>query len=103
MSEHLSPPHLSSEDLRQLFLFADLDDEQLDWVAGHGDVVAFPADTDLAVEGAPADCFYVLLSGTLTLSRRVGRDEVEFMRSSLYGGYAGATQFYLGDQVAQTY
>jgi signal transduction histidine kinase len=98
MSEHLSP-----DGLRQLFLFADLDDEQLDWVAGHGDVVAFPAGTDLAVEGAPADCFYVLLSGTLTLSRRVGRDDVEFMRSSLHGGYAGATQFYLGDQVAQTY
>jgi signal transduction histidine kinase len=95
--------HLTGEELRPLFLFADLEEEQLDWVATHGDVVAFPAGTDLAVEGEPAACFYVLLSGTLTLSRRVGPDDVEFMRSSLRGGYAGATQFYLGDQVEQDY
>jgi len=34
MSEHLTP-----EELRRLFLFADLDDQKLAWVAAHADVV----------------------------------------------------------------
>jgi hypothetical protein len=35
--------HLTPRQLRELFLFADLDDEQLDWIAGCGDVVEVPA------------------------------------------------------------
>jgi signal transduction histidine kinase len=94
---------LTPAQLRELFLFADLDDEQLAWVATHGDVVSHPAGTDVAVEGEPADCFWVLLSGTMTMSRRVGRDEVELVRSSYRGSYSGAVQFYFGDQITQRY
>jgi signal transduction histidine kinase len=57
----------------------------------------------VAVEGDPAACFWVLLSGTMTMTRRVGGDEVETIRTDHRGAYSGATQFYLGDQVDQRY
>jgi signal transduction histidine kinase len=94
---------LSREELRRLFLFEDLDDEQLDWVSAHGDVVEFPAGADVSVEGSPADCFYVLLSGEMTMVRLVGGAEVETVRTAHRGVYSGAVQFYLGDRIAQTY
>ncbi|WP_448638592.1 ATP-binding protein [Geodermatophilus sp. URMC 63] len=94
---------LSPARLRELFLFADLDDAQLQWVAAAGDVVAFPAGSEVSVEGEPAECFSVLLSGTLSMVRRVGRDEVETVRTDAPGVYSGAVQFYLGDQIDQRY
>jgi signal transduction histidine kinase len=94
---------LAPEELRQLFLFADLDDSQLAWVAEHGDVVACPAGAEVSVEGAPAECFYVLLDGTMTMVRQVGGDEVETVRTSSRGVFSGAVQFYFGDQITQRY
>jgi signal transduction histidine kinase len=94
---------LAPDELRGLFLFADLDDDQLAWVAAHGDVVAHAAGTEVSVEGEPAECFWVLLSGTMTMTRRVGTDDVEVVRTDYRGAYSGATQFYLGDQVEQRY
>jgi signal transduction histidine kinase len=98
MSAHLPP-----DELQALFLFADLDAEKLAWVAEHGDVVAYPAGSVVSAEGAPADCFSVLLEGTMTMSRRVGADEVETIRTSSPGVYSGAVQFYFGDQISQNY
>ena len=98
-----APARLAPDELRGLFLFADLDDAQLRWVAEAGDVVSHPAGTAVSVEGEPAECFHVLLSGTLSMVRRVGRDEVETARTDQPGVYSGAVQFYLGDQVDQVY
>ncbi|PXY20985.1 ATP-binding protein [Prauserella muralis] len=89
--------------LRELFLFADLDDDQLAWVAGNGDVVSYRAGEVVSAEGEPAECFYVLLSGMLSMVRTVRGDEVEVTRTDQPGVYSGATQFYLGDQVEQKY
>ena len=51
------------------------------------------------VEGEPAECFYVLLSGTIVDDaagrRRRGRDRTA---PTTAASYAGAVQFYLGDQ-----
>ena len=98
MSAHLTP-----DELRKLFLFADLAPDKLDWVAEHGDVVDYPAGSVVSAEGAPADCFSVLLEGTMTMSRRVGADEVETIRTDKPGVYSGAVQFYFGDQISQNY
>ena len=98
-----APARLEPAQLRELFLFTDLQPAQLDWVAQTGDVVTFPAGSDVSTEGEPAECFYVLLSGTLRMSRRVGRDEVETVRTDQPGVFSGAVQFYLGDQVTQVY
>ncbi|TDV47823.1 ATP-binding protein [Actinophytocola oryzae] len=89
--------------LRELFLFENLTDDQLGWVAENGDVVSYKAGETVSVEGEPAECFYVLLSGELVMVRLVRGDEVEITRSDSRGAYSGATQFYLGDQVDQVY
>jgi len=94
---------LGPAELRELFLFADLDDDQLAWVAANGDVVEIPAGADVYVEGAPAECFYVLLTGELSMLRRVGGTDIETLRTSYRGAYSGAMTFYLGDRIAQTY
>ncbi len=98
-----TPQRLSADELRELFLFADLDPEQLAWVAANGDVVDFPAGADVSVEGEPAECFFVLLDGTMTMVRLVGGSEVETVRTSHRGVYSGAVQFYFGDRLEQRY
>jgi signal transduction histidine kinase len=98
-----APAKLAPEELRSLFLFADLTEEQLAWVAEHGDVIAVPAGENIVVEGEPADCFHVLLSGTIAMSRLVGGDNVETTRTDQSGVYFGAVQFYVGDETTLEY
>jgi signal transduction histidine kinase len=94
---------LTADQLRELFLFADLTDEQLAWVSEHGDVVDVPAGRDIVVEGEPAECFHVLLTGSIAMSRNVGGENVETTRSDFRGAYFGAVQFYLEDESAALY
>jgi signal transduction histidine kinase len=98
-----TPERVSPATLRTLFLFEDLQDDRLEWVAEHGHVEHYRAGAEIATEGEPAEWFYILLSGGITLSRLVRGDDVEITRSDQPGVYAGATQFYLGDQVSQVY
>jgi hypothetical protein len=58
------PERLAPEELRTLFLFEDLSDDQLAWLAERGRVVEYPAGGTIHAEGAPASCFFVLL-GTI--------------------------------------
>jgi signal transduction histidine kinase len=94
---------LTPDELRGLFLFEDLDDEQLAWVSDNGNVVDRSAGTEVSVEGEPAECFFVLLEGTLSMVRLVGGSEVETVRTSHRGVYSGAVQFYFGDRLEQRY
>jgi signal transduction histidine kinase len=92
----------SAAELRGLFLFEKLTDEQLNWLCDNGRVeIVEPGP--LYIEGEPAQAFYVLLEGTLVMSRRIGQDDVETSRTSNRGVYAGAFNAYLGDRVAQVY
>jgi len=59
---------LDRDELRKLFLFESLSDEQLDWLTEHGEVRTVPAGETVVAEGDPPTCFFVLLSGTLALS-----------------------------------
>jgi signal transduction histidine kinase len=95
--------HLTSDELRSLFLFTDLDDEQLAWVAEHADVISVPAGEDVVVEGEQAECFHVLLSGTIAMSRMIQGEKVETGRTEQRGVYFGAVQFYLQDETARDY
>jgi signal transduction histidine kinase len=90
-------------DLRSLFLFEHLTDDQLAWVAEHAEETEFAAGSDVVVEGEPASCFHVLLSGTIAMSRLIGGDPVETTRTDYRGVYFGAVQFYLDDDSAGTY
>jgi signal transduction histidine kinase len=94
---------LPAQALRGLFLFEKLTDEQLDWLAEHGWVAELPGGATILEEGAPAEVLIVLLSGTITMSRRVGQDEVEIVRTEQVGVYAGAMQAYVTDRGEQTY
>jgi signal transduction histidine kinase len=98
-----TPARLGPDELRELFLFENLTPEQLEWVAANGDVVEYAAGTDVTVEGQPAECFYVLLDGTLSMLRTLGDSEFETVRSSYRGAYSGAVQFYFGDRLEQVY
>ena len=90
------------DELRTLFLFEKLTDDQLRWLCERGHVEVLPVGPVFA-EGAPADCFYVLLEGTVVMSRRVGPDDVETGRTSQRGAYSGAWLAYMGDRVPQVY
>ena len=92
----------SPDELRTLFLFEKLSDEQVRELCEVGEVLALPPGPVFA-EGAPATCFYVLISGALVLSRRVGQDDVDINITSDRGVYAGAWQSYLGDRAPQIY
>jgi signal transduction histidine kinase len=94
---------LTPAELRTLFLFEKLTDDQLAWLARQGAVRTYPAGSTVFAEGDPAECFVVLVSGTLTLSRRLRQDEVEMVRTDQRGVYAGATQAYLREAGDQTY
>jgi signal transduction histidine kinase len=102
MTASAEPLSCSVEELRTLFLFEKLDDDQLQWLCERGHAELIPAGPVYA-EGEVATCFYVLLEGTVVMSRRVGADDVEVGRTSQRGSYAGAWQAYMGDRVPQTY
>jgi signal transduction histidine kinase len=92
----------SADELRTLFLFEKLADDQLQWLCERGHVELIEPGPVYA-EGAPATCFYVLLEGTVVMSRRVGTDDIETGRTSSRGVYSGAFMAYLGDRVPQVY
>ena len=96
------PLPCSPDELRTLFLFEKLSDDQLAWLCRNGHVERIEPGP-VYLEGEPAACFYVLLEGTMVLSRRVGADDVDVTRTSGRGVYAGAFTAYLGDRVPQTY
>jgi signal transduction histidine kinase len=95
--EPCEPGRLTPAELRTLFLFEKLTDEQLEWIAAHGCTLRARAGTYVLREGEPAEKFFVLLTGTVALSRKVGQDDVETVRTEQRGVYMGATQAYLRD------
>ncbi len=92
----------SLEELRTLFLFEKLSDEQLDWLCRHGKVERYEPGW-IYREGEPGRCFFVVLDGSIAMSRMVGENDVEVTRTDQRGVYAGAWSAYLGDRVPQTY
>jgi signal transduction histidine kinase len=98
------PGKLTPADLKTLFLFEKLSDEQLGWISEHGCTLGAPAGSVVCREGDPAEQFFILLSGTIQLFRTIGGDEVPTQRTEQRGVYMGATQAYLReDGVPRTY
>jgi signal transduction histidine kinase len=89
-------------ELRTLFLFEKLTEEQLDWLCRNGHVELFESG-DAYREGDRATCFMVLLEGTIAMYRRVGDEDVETNRTSQVGVYAGAWRAFLRDRIQQKY
>jgi signal transduction histidine kinase len=95
-------PGCDPEELRTLFLFEKLTDEQLERLCREGHVETFESGQVFA-EGDPADNLYVLIDGAVVTSRRVGEDDVEVGRTGQRGVYSGAYTAYLGERVPQIY
>lgn len=92
----------STAELRSLFLFESLTDQQLAWLCERGRVEEIGVGR-IYSEGEAATSLYVLLEGAIRLSMRVGSDEVELNRTDQRGVYAGAWYAYLGDRIPQVY
>ncbi|HEX2315245.1 MAG TPA: ATP-binding protein [Thermomonospora sp.] len=94
---------ITIDELRPLFLFEKLSDEQLAVLAEYGRVEEHEAGVDVCRQGDPAEFFYVLLDGEIALVKNVQGHEVEVTRSSRPSVYGGATQAYMGDRIEQRY
>jgi signal transduction histidine kinase len=82
------------DELRTLFLFEALSDEQLGMLCDHGHIQAFEPGP-VCVEGEPATCFYVLLDGELVMSKRSAGVDIVTNRTSQRGVYCGAWSAYI--------
>ncbi|MGK8511531.1 ATP-binding protein [Nocardia asiatica] len=89
-------------ELRTLFLFEKLNDEQLQWLCADGRIETIEPGLVFR-EGDPATCFYVLMDGEVVLTKQSAGTEIELVRTEHHGSYAGAWMSYIGDKVEQTY
>jgi len=88
---------LDPEQLRTLFLFEALNDEQLNFLSERGEVRTFDAGVMVFREGEPADCLYLLLDGGLQMLRRVGAEDIVINETSMRGVYSGAIRAFMDD------
>lgn len=85
------------DELRTLFLFEKLSDQQLQALCDNGHIATFEPGP-VVIEGDPATCFYVLLDGELVMSKRSGGVDIETNRTSQRGVYCGAWSAYIPDE-----
>jgi signal transduction histidine kinase len=83
------------DELRTLFLFEALTDEQLAVLCTNGHIENFQPGP-ICVEGEPATCFYVLIEGELVMSKLSGGQAIETNRTSQRGVYCGAWRAFTG-------
>ncbi|SEF58408.1 Signal transduction histidine kinase [Nonomuraea solani] len=96
--------NIDIDELRKLFLFERLTDEQLAKLAGSGRVQTYAQDEDIVRQGEPAECFAVLIEGEVQMiNQTVSAGTVAMPRSSQPGVYGGATSAYLGERAPSTY
>ena len=77
------------EDLRALSIFDGLTDQQLTELLEAGEEHEFVPDEVLFHEGHPADSWWVLLEGTVSLVRQVGKEETTLGAMTQPGQWAG--------------
>ncbi|MGA7050650.1 MAG: ATP-binding protein [Mycobacterium sp.] len=83
------------DQLRTLFLFEALNDNQLATLCANGHIESFEPGP-ICVEGEPATCFYVLCEGELMMSKLSGGQDIETNRTSQRGVYCGAWRAFTG-------
>lgn len=89
-------------ELRTLFLFEALTDEQLALLCASGHIEEYPPGP-ICVEGEPATCLYVLIEGELAMSKLSGGQQIETNRTSQRGVYCGAWRAFTGQLNRQSY
>jgi len=86
---------LSVDELRSLFLFEQLTDEQLTWIAERAEVRTFDEGVVVYREGEPATHLFILLAGRLQVLRMISGENVEMLHTEHRGAYAGAIRAYV--------
>lgn len=76
-------------DLRRIGLFDGSDDDQLRALLEVGAEVAFECGDVIFQENHPAECWWVLLDGSIDLLRHVGREETKLGVMDVPGRWAG--------------
>jgi signal transduction histidine kinase len=83
---------MSIEDLRAIALFDGLSDHQLVELDAIGEELRFSPGEELFREAQPADHWWVLLEGAITLVRHVGNEETVLGMMNQPGQWAGGFQ-----------
>jgi signal transduction histidine kinase len=76
-------------DLRDIPLFAGVTDAQLEELIEGSTVVPIEPGADLFREGEPADFWWVLVDGAITLHRKIGREDTVMGKMDVPGRWAG--------------
>jgi signal transduction histidine kinase len=98
----VEPQRLTPDELRTLFLFESLTDEQLQWLSEAGYVESVH-DGIVFNEGDEATCCYVLLSGEIRLCKLSHGELVEINRTGQRGVYSGAFNAFFGANDHKSY
>ncbi|MEU5882565.1 ATP-binding protein [Spirillospora sp. NPDC047279] len=98
MTETVTP-----DELRPLFLFERLDDDQLEWLCKYGSVRSYGEGEIICAQGDPAEFFFVLLDGEIAQSQLIHDHQAELSRTARPGVYGGAVMAYLDDRIEQRY
>ncbi len=77
------------QELRAIPLFDGLDDEQLEELISSGEGFEVGGGVELFTEGTPAEDWWVLLDGKITLHRRVGNEDTVAAAMTSPGQWAG--------------
>lgn len=92
---------LDVTELRTLFLFADLTDEQVTWIAERGEMRTYGTGAAVYTEGEPAECLFVLVEGRVRLSRLSAGEDVVLNETGHRGVYSGAVRAFVEDADAK--
>ena len=94
---------LPPAEIKKLFLFESLNDEQLDWLSREGYVKSFGAGPVFS-EGDEATCCFVLLDGLISLTKMSHGQQIETTAPTRQRGvYAGAFGAFMGQARQTTY
>jgi signal transduction histidine kinase len=91
------------DELKSVFLFESLTDEQLEWLADHGSVESHEAGVVVYEQGEVAEFFYVLLEGEVQLEKRLDGSDVVLNATALPGSYAGAMRAFVPGSQDESY
>ena len=86
---------VTAAELRSLFLFEALPEDQLDWLAGVAERATFDAGVTVFRQGEPAQHLFVLLDGAIDVFSGSGADEVVISQTDHRGAYAGAIRAFV--------
>lgn len=83
------------DQFRRLALFEKLSDEQCEWLATHGSIEELAPNNALYIEGTTADRFFVVLEGTLRITKRIDGQEI-IIGYREHGRFTGEVAMLLG-------